>query len=212
MKNKYAQSIADVFSQFVKSSKRKPNLLDLYDGKEYVDEFFTEFLNSHNVRRYSRNAALGAVIAERVNRSFRKLSKKPNFLKRNADCYLNFNQLLKSIKIPVIIQRKWNQLMLLWKKMKKKSIQIFTTREKEPSPMFKLDQLVRTADNNRVFSKSDSTNYSYILYTITEVIHDTIPSSRLNYLPERYNQNLLLTAKLTLEENNQVMKKLNLIQ
>ena len=96
--------------------------------------------------------------------------------------------------------------------MKKKSIQIFTTREKEPSPMFKLDQLVRTADNNRVFSKSDSTNYSYILYTITEVIHDTIPSSRLNYLPERYNQNLLLTAKLTLEENNQVMKKLNLIQ
>ena len=43
-------------------------------------------------------------------------------------------------------------------------------------PKFKLGQLVRTADIKRVFSKGDSTNYSYKLFTITEVIHDTIPS------------------------------------
>ena len=64
----------------------------------------------------------------------------------------------------------------------------------------------------KVFSKGDSTNWSYNLYTITEVIHDTVPSYRINYLPGRYNQNLLMPTKLTLEENNQVMKKLNLIQ
>ena len=79
-------------------------------------------------------------------------------------------------------------------------------------PKFKLGQLVRTADIKRVFSKGDSTNYSYKLYTITEVLHDTIPSYRIDYLPERYNQNLLLPSKLTLDENNQIMKKLNLIQ
>ena len=77
---------------------------------------------------------------------------------------------------------------------------------------YKLGDLVRTADIKRVFSKGDSTNYSYELYTITEVIHDTIPSYRINYLPERYNENLLLQTKLSLEENNQVMKELNLIQ
>ena len=77
---------------------------------------------------------------------------------------------------------------------------------------FNLAQLVRTADIKRVFSKGDSTNYSYKLYTITEVIHDTIPSYKINYLPERYKENLLLPTKLTLEENNQVMKELNLIQ
>ena len=77
---------------------------------------------------------------------------------------------------------------------------------------YKLGQLVRTADIKRVFSKGDSTNYSYKLYTITEIIHDTIPSYRLNYLPERYNQSLLLPTKLSLQENNKVMKKLNLIQ
>ena len=79
-------------------------------------------------------------------------------------------------------------------------------------PKHKLGQLVRTADIKRVFSKGDSTNYSYKLYTTTEIIHDTIASYRINYLPERYIQNLLLPTKLTLEENNQIMKKLNLIQ
>ena len=77
---------------------------------------------------------------------------------------------------------------------------------------FHLNQLVRTADIKKVFSKGDSTNYSYKLYAITEVIHDTTPSYRIDYLPERYNQNLLLPSKLSLDENDQVMKKLNLIQ
>ena len=79
-------------------------------------------------------------------------------------------------------------------------------------PKFKLGQLIRTPDNKKVFSKGDSTNYSYNLYTWTEVIHDTIPSYRIDYLPERYIQNLLLLTKLTFEENNKIMKELNLIQ
>ena len=79
-------------------------------------------------------------------------------------------------------------------------------------PKFKLGQLVRTADIKRVFSKGDSTNYSYKPYTITEIIHGTIPSYRNDYLLERYNENLLLPSKLSLEQNNQVMEKLNLIQ
>ena len=52
---------------------------------------------------------------------------------------------------------------------------------------FKLGQLVRTAANKRIFSKGDSTNWSYKFYTITEVIHDTNPSCRLNYLPKIHN-------------------------
>ena len=78
-------------------------------------------------------------------------------------------------------------------------------------PNFKLGDLVRTSDIRKVFSQGDSTKNSYKLYTITEVIHDTVPSYRKDYLPERYNENLLLSAKLTLEQNNQVMTKLNLI-
>ena len=96
--------------------------------------------------------------------------------------------------------------------MKKYYITISKTTEKLRNQNLFLGQLLRTADNKRVFSKGDSTNYSYKLYTITEVLHDTIPSYRFNYLPERYNENLLLPTKLTLDENNQVMKELNFIQ
>ena len=64
-------------------------------------------------------------------------------------------------------------------------------------PKYKLGQLVRTADIKRVFSKGDSTNYSYEIYKIKEVFHDIIPSYRIDYLPERYNENLLLPTKLS---------------
>ena len=84
-------------------------------------------------------------------------------------------------------------------------------REKQTAD-FHLRQLLRTADFKNVFSKGDSTNWFYDLYTITEVIHDTFLSYRINYLTERYNQYFLLPSKLCLEEKDQGMKKLNLIQ
>ena len=70
--------------------------------------------------------------------------------------------------------------------------------------------LVRTADLKKTFSKGDTTNWSYKLYTITEVINDTIPSYRLDNLPERYNENLLKKSQLTIEENDNIMLNLRL--
>ena len=81
-------------------------------------------------------------------------------------------------------------------------------REKQ-KPVYNLGHFVRTADSKRVFSKGDSTNWSYKLYTITE--HNTITSYRIYFLPERYNENFLRLTNLTLDENNQNMKKPNLI-
>ena len=85
-------------------------------------------------------------------------------------------------------------------------------RRDKQAPKYKQGQLVRTAEIKRNFSKGDSTKCSYILYTLTEVKKDTIPSYRIKYLPERCFQTLLLPTKLFLEQNNQKGKKLNLIQ
>ena len=43
-------------------------------------------------------------------------------------------------------------------------------------PKFQVNDLVRTADLKRSFSKSDTTNWSYKLFKNTEIINDTIPS------------------------------------
>ena len=212
LRNKYAQSITDAFSQIIKTSRRKPNLLETDDGKEYVKKIFSEFLNDHNIKRYSRNTALGAVFSERLNRTLRNLLKKPVFLAGNADWLSELPSVIKKYNNTIHSSTKLTPLQANKKSNEKLVYSNLQDKGRKLNPKFKLGQLVRTADFKRVFSKGDSTNYSYKLYTITEVIHDIIPSYRIDFLPERYNENLLLPTELTLEENNQVMKKLNLFQ
>ena len=185
LKNKFSQSITDAFSKIIKSSNRKPNLLETDDGREYVNKIFNEFLNNNKNKRYSRYTDKGAVFAERFNKTIRNLLKKPVFEKGRADWLSEllsvvnkYNKTIhQSIKMsPVQASKKVNE-KLVYSNLQDK--------RKKLNPKFKLGDLVRTADIKKVFSKGDSTNYSYKLYTITEIIHDTIPSYRIDYLPER---------------------------
>ena len=78
------------------------------------------------------------------------------------------------------------------------------------TPKFQLNDLVRTTDLKRTFSKGDTTNWSYKLYKITEIINDTIPVYKIDTLPERYNESLLKKTELSLKQNKDVMKKLRI--
>ena len=81
-------------------------------------------------------------------------------------------------------------------------------KRKRITPKFQLNDLVRTADSKKTFSKGGTTNWSYKLYKITEIINDTIPSYKKDNLEERYNQSLLKKTELSLIQNKDVMKKL----
>ena len=83
-------------------------------------------------------------------------------------------------------------------------------KRKKIKPEFHVNDVVRRADLKKTFSKGDTTNWSYKLYKITEIIKDTIPSYRLDNLKERYNESLLKKTELSMKENNSVLKKLNL--
>ena len=107
----------------------------------------------------------------------RNLLKKPVFEKGRADWLselpsvvekYNNNTIHSSTKMtPIQASKKVNE---------KEVFSNLTDDRVKRQPKYKLSQLVRTADIKRVFSKGDSTNYSYKLYTITEIIHNTIPS------------------------------------
>ena len=86
----------------------------------------------------------------------------------------------------------------------------FLDKRKKITPKFQINDLVRTADLKKTFSKSDMTNWSNTLYKITETISDTIPSYHTDNLPERYNESLLEKTDLTMKENKDVMKKLKI--
>ena len=138
--------------------------------------------------------------------------KKPVFEKGKADWLSELPSVIKQYNNTIHHSTKLTPLQASKKTNEKIVYSNLQDKRRKLNPKYNLGQLVRTADIKRVFSKGDSTNYSYELYTITEVIHNTIPSYRLKYLPERCNENLLLPTKLSLEENNLVMKELNLIQ
>ena len=74
-------------------------------------------------------------------------------------------------------------------------------------PKYKLANLIKTAGLRKTFSKSDTTNWSYKLYKITEVKNDTMPSYCIDNLPERFNEAFLKETKLIMKENKDVMKK-----
>ena len=75
-------------------------------------------------------------------------------------------------------------------------------KRKKMKPKFQVNDLVRVADLKKTFSKGDTTNWSYKLYKITEIINDTLPSYKIDNLKERYNEALLKKTDLTMKENN----------
>ena len=212
LKNKYSQTITNEFSNILTKSKRKPLKLESDRGTEFYNSIFQNLLKSKNIHHYSRYTDKGPSIAERVIRTVPNLLKKPVFEKGNADWLSELPSVIKQYNNTIHSSTKITPIQASKKSNQKSVYNNLRDNRKIQKPKFKLGQIVRTADIKRVFSKGDSTNWSYKLYTITEVIHNTIPSYRINYLPERYNENLLLPTKLTLDENNKVMKELNLIQ
>ena len=210
LKNKNAQTIKDSFEKILISSKRKPNLIETDRGKEFYINIFQDFLKKNNIKIYSRNSSYGAVFAERFNRTIRDLLKKIVFEQGDAN-WIDFsptitkqynNRIHSSTKLsPKDASLKKNE-GLVYKKL--------LDKRKKVKQKYEIGDLVRTADLKNTFSKGDTTNWSYKLYKITEIISDTIPSYKIDKLKERYNESLLKKTELTIKENDGVMKKLNL--
>ena len=210
LKNKNAQTIKDSFENILISSKRKPNLIESDRGKEFYNNIFQDFLNKNNIKLYSRNTYLGAVFAERFNKTIRDLLKRPVFEKGDGNWIDILSTITKQYNNRIHSSTKLSPQDASLKKNEGFVYTNLLDKRKKIKPKFQLNDLVRTADLKRTFPKGDTTNWSYKLYKITHFIIDTIPSYHLDDLPERFNEALLKKTKLTMEEKNSVMKKLRI--
>ena len=210
LKNKNAQTIKDSFENILISSKRKPNLIESDRGKEFYNNIFQDFLDKNNIKLYSRNSSYGAVFAERFNRTIRDLLKKPVFEKGDGNWIDVLPKITKQYNNRVHSSIKLSPKDASLKKNEGYVSKKLLDKRKKIKPKYEIGDLVRTADLKRTFSKGDTTNWSYKVYKITEIINDTIPSYKIDYLEERYNESLLKKTNLTIKENDNVMKKLNL--
>ena len=180
LKNEYTQTITNEFSNILTTPKRKPLKIESDRGIEFYNTFFQNLLKSRNIHRYSRFTDKGPSMAERGIKTIPNLLKKPMFLAGNADWLIELPSVMKQYNITIHSSTKMTPIQASKKSNERKVYSNIQDKRRKLDPKFKLGQLVRTADIERVFSKGDSTNYSYKLYTITDVIHDTIPSYRIN--------------------------------
>ena len=191
--------------------KKKTNLLETDRDKRFYNNIFQDFLNKNNIKIYSRNTSLGAVFAERFNLTIRNLLKRPVFEKGDGNWIDVLPTITKQYNNRIHSSTKLSPKDASLKKNEGFVYQNLLDKRKKVKPKFQINDLVRTADlKDKRFLKSDLTNWSYKLYKITEIINDTIPSYKIDNLPERYNESLLKKTDLTLKENESVMKKLNL--
>ena len=210
LKNKNAQTIKDSFENILISSKRRPNLIESDRGKEFYNNIFQDFLNKKNIKLYSRNSSYGAVFAERFNRTIRDLLKKIVFERGDGKWIDILPKITKHYNNRVHNSTKLTPIQASLKKSEDYVYKNLLDKRQKIKPKNEIGDLVRTADLKKTFSKSDTTNWSYKLYKITEIVNDTIPSYKINRLPERYNESLLKKTDLTMKENDNVMKKLGI--
>ena len=210
LKNKNAQTIKDSFEKILISSKRRPNFLEGDRDRGFYNNLFQDFLNKNNIKLYSRNSSYGAVFAERFNRTIRDLLKKIVFEHGDANWIDVLPTITKKYNNRIHSSTKLTPIQASLKKNEGYVYKNLLDKRKKVKPKYEIGDLVRTADLKKTFSKGDTTNWSYKLYKITQIIKDTIPSYHLDNLPERYNESLLKKTELTMKENNSVLKKLNI--
>ena len=205
LKNKNAISIKDSFEIILINSKRSPNLIETDRGKEFYNNIFKDFLNKNNIKLYSRNTDLGAVFAERFNRTIGDLLKRTVFERGDANWINVLPTITKQYNNRVHSSTKLTPIQASLKKNEGFVYKNLLDKRKKISPKIQINDLVRTTDLKKTFSKSDTTNWSYKLYKIKEIINDTIPSYKIDNLSERYNESLLKKTELTLKENYNVI-------
>ena len=151
-KIKNAQTIKDSCENILISPKRSPYLIETDRGKEFDNNVFQDFLNTNNIKLYSRNSSFGSVFGERFNRTIRDLLKRPVFEKGDSNW----------IDVLPIITKQYNnrthsstKLTPIQASLRKNEGYVYKNLldiRKKIKPKYEIGDLVRTADIKKTFS------------------------------------------------------------
>ena len=145
------------------SSQRKPNLIESDCGKEFYNSIFQDFLNENNRKLYSRNSSIGSVFGKRFNRTIRDLLKEVVFERGDGNWVDVLPTITKKHNNRIHSSTKLTPTQASLKKNEGYVYNDLLDKRKKLKPNFKVNDLVRTADLKKTFSRGDTTNWSYKL-------------------------------------------------
>ena len=134
------------------SSKRRPNLIETDRGKEFHNGIFQTFLKNNSIKPYSRNSSLGAVFAERLNKSTKNLLKKFVFERGDANWIEALPTITKQCNNRIHSSTKLYRIQASLKKNERFVCNKLLDKRKKLKPKFQVIDLVRTAVLRRTFS------------------------------------------------------------
>ena len=143
---------------------------------------------------------MGSVFAKRFNPSIRDLLKKPVFEKGDGNWIDVLPTITKQYNNRVRSSTKLKLIQDSLKKLEGVVFNNFLDKLRRVIPNFQINDLVRTGEIKKTFSKGNTTNWSFKLYKFTEIFNNTIPSYHIDNIPERYNEALLKKTELPLKE------------
>ena len=116
------------------------------------------------MKLYSRNSSYGAIFAERFNRTIRDLLKKIVFEQGDAKWVDMLPKITKQYNNRIHSSTELTPIQASLKKNEGYVYKNLLDKREKTTPKFQMNDLVRTADLKKTFSKGDTTNWSYKLY------------------------------------------------
>ena len=201
LKTKTGKEVTEAFKKIIKQSKRKPNLLHVDKGKEFVNKDFKKMLEKKHIIMYHTENAEKSAIAERANRTINEKLKlyfhiQKNYewislLKHITDEYNN-KDIHRTIGMPPAKVNKKNEDEIYCRIYNLNSFKL-------EKPKFKIGDIVRITINKGIFDSKYTRNWTREKFVITKV-HYTDPitysikdENGENVVGKFYKQELLLT-------------------
>ena len=195
-------------------SNKKIPLKNSYNFKKITIEtdknclqIFHSFVKENNHKSYSRSTSLGALFTERYKRTFKDLLKETVFERNDAIWVDVLPTKTKQNNIQVHSSTQLTPVQASFKKNEGFVYRNLLDKGKKNTPKYKIGVSVRTSGLKKIFSKGHTTNWSFDLYEITEIMNDSIPSYKIDQLPQRYTEALLKNTKVIMKEKISVMRK-----
>ncbi|CAG7825017.1 unnamed protein product, partial [Allacma fusca] len=169
------KAATDAFENILKISKRKPNLLHVDKGGEFVNQTFKTMLKKHNIKMYHTNNEEKSAIIERFNRTLNQKLKiyfemRKNFrwidiLPKILEEY-NTKDVHRTIGMPPIKVDKDNAEEILMKFNKNKP-------KCKSNQKFKQGDRVRIFAYKKVFDNKYKNNWTKEIFVVDEIFHTT---------------------------------------